>query len=123
MPPNRCPHFEIFSMKKPSANNLAPKLHQVSEKALMHPKKLITVVWLSIKRWRDQKECAPTGVPISIFFKSGRRVNERKNNIIVSKTRTDNWKIRFNTSLASCVSIENAHAPLLVYELRNKAPE
>ena len=117
MPPNRCPHFEIFSMKKPSANNLAPKLHQVSEKALMHPKKLITVVWLSIKRWRDQKECAPTGVPISIFFKSGRRVNERRTNIIVSKTRTDNWKIRFNASLASCVSIENTHAPLLVEQL------
>ena len=114
MPPNRCPHYEIFSMKKPSANNLAPKLHQVSEKALMHPKQLITVVWLSIKRWRDQKECAPTGVPISIFFKSGRRVNERRTNIIVSKTRTDNWKIRFNASLASCVSIENTHAPLLV---------
>ena len=108
------PILKFLSMKKPSAKNLAPKLHQVSEKALMHPKKLITVVWLSIKRWRDQKECAPTGVPISIFFKSGRRVNERRTNIIVSKTRTDNWKIRFNASLASCVSIENTHAPLLV---------
>ena len=61
--------FEFFSMKKPSANNLAPKLHHVTEKALMHPKKLITVVWLSIKRWRDQKECAPTCVPISIFLR------------------------------------------------------
>ena len=59
-------------------------------------------------------ECALTGVPFQIFFKSGRRVNERLTDIIVSKTRTDNWKIRFNASLASCVSIENKHAPLLV---------
>ena len=43
--------LDFFSMKKPSAKNLAPKLHQVSEKALMPPKKLITVVWSSIKRW------------------------------------------------------------------------
>ena len=35
--------------------------------------------------------------------------------LIVINTRTDNWKIRFNASLASCASIENTHAPLLVY--------
>ena len=33
----------------------------------------------------------------------------------VSNTGTDNGKIRFNASLASCVSIESTHAPLLVY--------
>ena len=41
-------------MKNPSAKNPAPKLHQVSEKAFMPTKKLFSVVWLSIKRWRDQ---------------------------------------------------------------------
>ena len=46
--------LKIFSMKKPPEKNLAPKLHQISEKALMPTKKLITVVWSSIKRWRDQ---------------------------------------------------------------------
>ena len=34
--------------------------------------------------------------------------------LIVFNTRTDNLKIRFNASLASCVSIENTYAPLLV---------
>ena len=34
----------------------------------------------------------------------------------ISNTGTDNWKIRFNASLASCVSIESTHAPLLVYK-------
>ena len=29
----------------------------------------------------------------------------------------DNWKIRFNASLASCVIIENTRAPLLVIYL------
>ena len=32
----------------------------------------------------------------------------------VSITGTDKWKIRFNASLASCVSIESTHAQLLV---------
>ena len=36
--------LKIFSMKKPPEKNLAPKLHQISEKALMPTKKLITVV-------------------------------------------------------------------------------
>ena len=114
MPSNRCPHFEILSMKKPSAKIFAPKLHQFSEKSLMHPKKLITVAWPSIERWRDQMNAPQQVSPFRIFFKSGRRVNERWTNIIVGNTRTDNWKIRFNASLASCVNIENTHAPLLV---------
>ena len=112
--PTDVPILKIFSMKKPSEKNLAPKLHQISEKALMPTKKLITVVWSSIKRWRDQMNAPQQVSPFRIFFKSGRRVNERWTNIIVSNTRTDNWKIRFNASLASCVSIENTHAPLLV---------
>ena len=52
--PTDVPILKIFSMKKPSEKNLAPKLHQISEKALMPTKKLITVVWSSIKRQRDQ---------------------------------------------------------------------
>ena len=57
----------------------------------------------------------PNRCPLfEFFFNSGRRVNERCTNIIVSNTRTDNWKIRFNASIASCVSIKNTHAPLLV---------
>ena len=106
-------------MKKPSAKNLAPKLHQVSEKALMPPKKLITVVWASTKRWRDQINAPQQVSPFRIFFKSGRRVNERWTNIIVSKTRTDNWKIRFNASLTSCVSIENTQETLLVIIIKS----
>ena len=53
--------LKIFSMKKPPEKNLAPKLHQISEKALMPTKKLITVVWSSIKRWRDQMNCLHFG--------------------------------------------------------------
>ena len=41
MPSNRCPHFEIFFNEKAFGKNLAPKLHQVSEKALMPPKSLL----------------------------------------------------------------------------------
>ena len=48
------PILNFFFNENAFRKNLAPKLHQVSEKALMHPKKLITVVWSSIKRWRDQ---------------------------------------------------------------------
>ena len=47
---NRCPHFEIFFNDKAFGKKLAPKLHQVNEKALMTPKKHIAVVWSSIER-------------------------------------------------------------------------
>ena len=35
------PILKFLSMKKPSAKNLSPKLHQVSEKALMPTKNLL----------------------------------------------------------------------------------
>ena len=62
--PPDVPISKIFSTKKPSEKNLAPKLHQISEKALMPTKKLITVVWSSIKRWQDQMNC----LHFRIFF-------------------------------------------------------
>ena len=125
-----------------------PKLHQVSEKASMPTKKLITDVWSSIKRWRDQMISPQRVFPLQnffskkafakksrpkitssqrkslnanakayycrvvkhqindyeikwmlpnrcshfeIFFKRGRRFNERWTNIKVSNT-IDNWK-------------------------------
>ena len=68
MRPKRCLHFEFFSMKKPPAKNPAPKLHQVSEKALMPTKKLFTVVWLSIKRWQDQMNAPRKVSPFWFFF-------------------------------------------------------
>ena len=55
-------------MKKPSAKNPAPKLHQVIVKAFMPTKKLFTVVWLSIERWRDQMNALLKVSPFGIFF-------------------------------------------------------
>ena len=54
-------------MEKPSAKNLAPQLHQVSKKALMLTKKLITVVWLSIKRLHGQMNAFQQVSPFEIF--------------------------------------------------------
>ena len=60
-------------------------------------------------------ECAPEGVPILIFFSRGADASMNDGSVLkVSNTGTENWKIRFNPSLASCVSIEGSHAPLLV---------
>ena len=58
----------FLSMKKPSVKNPAPKLHQVSVKAFMPTKKLFTVVWLSIERWRDQMNALLKVSPFWIFF-------------------------------------------------------
>ena len=63
-------------------------------------------------------ECAPKGVPILNFFSRGADASMNDGSVLkVSNTGTDNWKIRFNASLASCVSIESTHAPLLVLGL------
>ena len=54
MRPNRRPNFDNILNEKVFEKISPPKLYQVSEKALMPKKKLITVVWSSIKRRRDQ---------------------------------------------------------------------
>ena len=49
------------------------------------------------------------------FFSRGADASMNDGSVLkVSNTGTDNGKIRFNASLASCVSIESTHAPLLV---------
>ena len=154
-----------FSMKKPSAINPAPKLHQVIEKAFMPTEKNFTVVWLSIKRWRDRMNSLLKVSPFWISFNektfeknlSPKWHDQRKSLLLpcfqalkdgdikwilpkrcphfnffsrevdtsmndgsalkVSNTGPANWKIRFNASLASCVSIESTHAPLLVLSM------
>ena len=61
-------------------------------------------------------ECAPEGVPILIFFSRGADASMNDGSVLkVSNTGTDNGKIRFNASLASCVSIESTHATILVF--------
>ena len=64
--PKGVPIMNFFN-EKPSAKNPASKLHQVSEKAFMPKKKLFTVVWLSIKRWRDQMNAPLKVSPFWIY--------------------------------------------------------
>ena len=66
--PKGVPIMKFFSMKKPPAKNIAPKLHPVSHKALMPAKTLITVVWSNIKRWRDQMNAPQLASQFWIFF-------------------------------------------------------
>ena len=54
--------------EKAFGKNPAPKLHQVIVKAFMPTKKLFTVVWLSIERWRDQMNALLKVSPFGIFF-------------------------------------------------------
>ena len=86
MRPNRRPNFEIFFNEKAFGKSLAPKLHQVSEKALMPTKKLITVVWSSIKRLRDQMN-APQQVPPFWNFFQWKNLRKKSRPKITSSQR------------------------------------
>ena len=57
------PHFEIFVNKKAFGKKSRPKITSSQRKSKTPTKKLIVVVWSSIKRLRDQMN-APQQEPI-----------------------------------------------------------
>ena len=85
--PKGVPPLNFCSMKKPSAKKLTPKLHQVSEKALMPTKKLRIVVWSSIKRWRDQINAPQQVSPHFEFFFNEKAFGKKSRFRITSSQR------------------------------------
>ena len=113
--PQKVSPFWNFFNEKAFGKKSRPKIIYSQRKSLNANDKAYYCRVVKHLRMARSNECAPAGVPILKFFSRGADASINDGPVlIVSNTRTENLQIRFNTSLASCVSIENTYAPLLV---------
>ena len=113
--PKSVPILIFFSMKKPSEKISPQNYIKSAIKPICQRKSLLLPCCQALKdgevKWIRPRRC-----PHFEFFSRDADGSMNDGSVLkVSNTGTDNWKIRFNALLASCVSIENTHAPLLVY--------